>query len=148
MGRAWPRCQWQYVDRFCRISCDTKNSLAHSEETILTAVVGLDNVIVVTTPDAVLVTSRDKAEQVKNLVEQLKAQNREQAVADHFWFYRPWGYYQGVDLGSRYQVKRIVVEPNAMLSLQRHFHRSEHWVAVRGTAEITNGSEIRMVHEN
>jgi mannose-1-phosphate guanylyltransferase / mannose-6-phosphate isomerase len=126
---------------------DSRNSLAHSEEAILTAVVGLDNVVVVTTPDAVLVTSRDKSEQVKDLVEQLKAQNREQAVR-HLRVYRPWGYYQGIDLGSRYQVKRIVVNPNAMLSLQKHFHRSEHWVVVHGTAEVTVGSEVRTVHEN
>jgi mannose-1-phosphate guanylyltransferase / mannose-6-phosphate isomerase len=126
---------------------DSRNSLAHSDDAILTAVVGLDDIIVVTTPDAVLVTSRDKAEQVKDLVEQLKAQNREQAVR-HLRVYRPWGYYQGIDLGSRYQVKRIVVNPNAMLSLQKHFHRSEHWVVVHGTAEVTIGSEVRTVHEN
>jgi mannose-1-phosphate guanylyltransferase/mannose-6-phosphate isomerase len=126
---------------------DSRNSLAHTDEAILTAVVGLDNVVVVTTPDAVLVTSRDKAEQVKGLVEQLKAQNREQAV-QHLRVYRPWGYYQAIDNGSRYQVKRIVVKPNAMLSLQKHSHRSEHWVVVRGTAEVTMGSEILTVHEN
>jgi mannose-1-phosphate guanylyltransferase/mannose-6-phosphate isomerase len=126
---------------------DSRNSLAHSDETILTAVLGLDDVVVVTTPDAVLVTSRDKSEHVKELVEQLKAQNREQAVR-HLRVYRPWGYYQGIDVGSRYQVKRIVVKPSAMLSLQKHFHRSEHWVVVRGTAEVTIGSEVRTVHEN
>jgi len=126
---------------------DSRNSLAHADEAILTAVVGLDNVVVVTTPDAVLVTSRDKAEQVKGLVEQLKAQNREQAV-QHLRVYRPWGYYQAIDKGSRYQVKRIVVKPSAMLSLQKHSHRSEHWVVVRGTAEVTIGSEILTVHEN
>jgi mannose-1-phosphate guanylyltransferase/mannose-6-phosphate isomerase len=114
---------------------------------VLTAVVGLEDVVVVATPDAVLVSSRDKAEQVKGLVEQLKAQNRQQAV-QHLRIYRPWGYYQGVDTGSRYQVKRIVVKPNAKLSLQRHFHRAEHWVVVRGTAEVTIGPEVRTVHEN
>jgi mannose-1-phosphate guanylyltransferase / mannose-6-phosphate isomerase len=126
---------------------DSRNSLVHADEAILTAVVGLDNVVVITTPDAVLVTSRDKAEQVKGLVEQLKAQNREQVV-QHLRVYRPWGYYQAIDNGSRYQVKRIVVKPNAMLSLQKHSHRSEHWVVVRGTAEVTMGSEILTVHEN
>ena len=126
---------------------DSRNSLAHSDGAILTAVVGVDNLVVVATPDAVLVTSRDKAEQVKDLVEQLKAQGREQAVT-HVRVYRPWGYYQGVDAGSRYQVKRIVVKPNAMLSLQKHFHRSEHWVVVRGVAEVTIGSEARTIHEN
>ncbi len=126
---------------------DSRNCLARSDDMILTAVVGLDDVIVVATPDAVLVTSRDKAEQVKQLVEKLKAQNRQQAV-QHLRVYRPWGYYQGIDIGSRYQVKRIVVKPDAKLSLQKHFHRSEHWVVVRGTAEVTIGTEIRVVHEN
>jgi mannose-1-phosphate guanylyltransferase/mannose-6-phosphate isomerase len=126
---------------------DSRNSLVHSDDAILTAVVGLDNVVVVTTPDAVLVTSRDKAEQVKALVERLKAQNRTQAVA-HLRVYRPWGYYQGVDTGARYQVKRIVVKPGAALSLQKHFHRSEHWVVVHGTAEVTLGAETRSFHEN
>ncbi len=126
---------------------DSRNSLVRSEDAILTAVVGLEDIIVVATPDAVLVTSRDKAEQVKGLVEQLKAQNRPQAD-QHLRIYRPWGYYQGIDLGSRYQVKRIVVKPNAKLSLQKHFHRAEHWVVVRGTAEITVGSVVRTVHEN
>ena len=146
---------WDVLDRDANgnttsgpvVFMDSRNSLAHADETILTAVVGLDNVVVVTTPDAVLVTSRDKAEQVKGLVEQLKAQNREQAVT-HLRVYRPWGYYQGIDIGSRYQVKRIVVKPGAILSLQKHFHRSEHWVVVRGTAEVTIGPEIRTVHEN
>ena len=118
-----------------------------SDDAILTAVVGLEDIIVVATPDAVLVTSRDKAEQVKGLVEQLKAQNRREAD-QHLRIYRPWGYYQGIDLGSRYQVKRIVVKPNAKLSLQKHFHRAEHWVVVRGTAEIAVGSEVRTIHEN
>jgi mannose-1-phosphate guanylyltransferase/mannose-6-phosphate isomerase len=126
---------------------DSRNSLVRSEDAILTAVVGLEDIIVVSTPDAVLVTSRDKAEQVKGLVEQLKAQNRPQAD-QHLRIYRPWGYYQGIDLGSRYQVKRIVVKPNAKLSLQKHFHRAEHWVVVRGTAEIAVGGEVRTIHEN
>jgi mannose-6-phosphate isomerase-like protein (cupin superfamily) len=77
----------------------------------------------------------------------LKAQNKQQAV-QHLRIYRPWGYYQSVDIGSRFQVKRIVVKPNAKLSLQRHFHRAEHWVVVRGTGEVTIGTEIRIVREN
>lgn len=126
---------------------DTRNSLARSDERILTTVVGLDDVVVITTADAVLVTSRHKAEQVKPLVECLKAQNRPEA-SQHLRIYRPWGYYQGVDSGTRYQVKRIVVKPGAKLSLQKHFHRSEHWVVVCGTAEVTVGTESRIVHEN
>jgi mannose-1-phosphate guanylyltransferase/mannose-6-phosphate isomerase len=126
---------------------NSRNSLARSDDRILTAVLGVDNIVVVTTPDAVLVTSREHAEQVKDLVENLKAQNRQEAV-EHLRIYRPWGYYQGVDIGSRHQVKRIFVKPGAKLSLQKHFHRSEHWVVVHGTAEITVGAEIRFVHEN
>ena len=126
---------------------DSRNTFAHSDEAILTAVVGVNDLVVVATPDAVLVTSRDKAEQVKDLVERLKAQNREQAVT-HLRVYRPWGYYQGVDAGARFKVKRIVVKPSAALSLQKHFKRSEHWVVVRGTAEVTIGSDIRTIAEN
>jgi len=81
------------------------------------------------------------------LVEELKSQNRREAV-EHRRIYRPWGYYQGVDKGIRYQVKRIVVKPGARLSLQKHFHRAEHWVVVKGTAEVTVGEEARAVHEN
>jgi mannose-1-phosphate guanylyltransferase/mannose-6-phosphate isomerase len=126
---------------------NSRNSLVRSEDRILTAVLGVDNIVVITTPDAVLVTSREHAEQVKHLVENLKAQNRQEAV-EHLRIHRPWGYYQGVDIGSRHQVKRIFVKPGAKLSLQKHFHRSEHWVVVHGTAEVTVGAEIRFVHEN
>jgi mannose-1-phosphate guanylyltransferase / mannose-6-phosphate isomerase len=126
---------------------DSRNSLVRSEEPILTTVVGLDDVIVVTTADAVLVASRDKAEQVKALVEELKAQNR-RAATEHRRIYRPWGYYQDIDLAGRYRVKRIMVKPGSKLSLQKHFHRSEHWVVVHGTAEVTVGDEVRTVHEN
>lgn len=126
---------------------DGRNNLVRSDDAMLTAVVGLDNAVVVTTGDAVLVASREKAESVKALVEQLKAQNRREAV-EHRRMYRPWGYYQGVDNGGRYQVKRIVVKSGARLSLQKHFHRAEHWVVVKGTAEVTIGEDIRTIHEN
>jgi mannose-1-phosphate guanylyltransferase / mannose-6-phosphate isomerase len=126
---------------------DSRNNLVHSDDKMLTTVLGLDDVVVVTTPDAVLVTSRRHAEQVKDLVEHLKAQNRSEAL-QHLRIYRPWGYYQGIDVGARYQVKRIVVKPGGKLSLQKHFHRSEHWVVVRGTAEVMIGTEKRIVHEN
>jgi mannose-1-phosphate guanylyltransferase/mannose-6-phosphate isomerase len=129
------------------VMLDTHNSLVRSDDGVLTAVIGLDNAIVITTGDAVLVASRDKAEQVKALVEQLKSQNRREAV-EHRRVYRPWGYYQGVDAGTRYQVKRIVVKPGATLSLQKHFHRAEHWVVVKGTAEVVVGEKTHTVHEN
>jgi mannose-1-phosphate guanylyltransferase / mannose-6-phosphate isomerase len=126
---------------------DTRNSLVRSEDSMLTAVIGLDDVIVISTADAVLVTARSKAEAVKGLVEQLKAQNHRAAV-EHRRIYRPWGYYQDVDIAARYRVKRIVVKPGSTLSLQKHFHRSEHWVVVKGTAEVTVNTETRSVHEN
>jgi mannose-1-phosphate guanylyltransferase/mannose-6-phosphate isomerase len=129
------------------VMLDSRNSLVRSEESMLTTVVGLDDVVVVATGDAVLVASRDKAEKVKLLVEQLKAQNQRAAV-EHRRNYRPWGYYQDVDSAARYKVKRIVVKPGGTLSLQKHFHRSEHWVVVKGTAEVTVENEVRCVHEN
>jgi mannose-1-phosphate guanylyltransferase/mannose-6-phosphate isomerase len=129
------------------VMLDSRNSLVRSEESMLTTVVGLDDVIVVSTADAVLVSSRAKAEQVKTLVEQLKT-NKHRAVVEHRRVYRPWGYYQDVDVAPRYRVKRIVVNAASKLSLQKHFHRSEHWVVVTGTAEVTLGSEVRNVHEN
>jgi mannose-1-phosphate guanylyltransferase/mannose-6-phosphate isomerase len=129
------------------VMLDSRNSLVRSEESILTTVVGLDDVIVVSTADAVLVSARAQAEQVKALVEHLKANNHRAAV-EHRRIYRPWGYYQDVDVAPRYRVKRIVVKPGSKLSLQKHFHRSEHWVVVTGTAEVTLGSEVRSVHEN
>jgi mannose-1-phosphate guanylyltransferase/mannose-6-phosphate isomerase len=129
------------------VMLDSRNSLVRSEESVLTTVVGLDDVIVVATADAVLVASRAKAEQVKELVELLRAQNQRAAV-EHRRIYRPWGYYQDVDIAARYRVKRIAVKPGSKLSLQKHFHRSEHWVVVKGTAEVTVGNDVRSVHEN
>jgi mannose-1-phosphate guanylyltransferase / mannose-6-phosphate isomerase len=129
------------------VTLDTRNSLVRSEDSVLTAVVGLDDVIVISTADAVLVGTRSKAEQVKALVEQLQAQNH-RAATEHRRIYRPWGYYQDVDLAARHKVKRIVVKPGNKLSLQKHFHRAEHWVVVKGTAEVTVGEDVRSVHEN
>jgi mannose-1-phosphate guanylyltransferase/mannose-6-phosphate isomerase len=126
---------------------NSRNSLVRSEESVLTTVVGLDDVIVVSTSDAVLVSARAQAEQVKTLVEKLKAQNHRAAI-EHRRMYRPWGYYQDIDLAPRYRVKRIVVKPGNTLSLQKHFHRSEHWVVVKGTAEVTVAGDARTVHEN
>ena len=126
---------------------NSRNSLVRSDDEVLTTVIGLDNVVVVSTADAVLVAARDKTEQVKALVEQLVVQNRREAV-EHRRIYRPWGYYQDIDAGPRYRVKRIVVKPGGRLSLQRHVHRSEHWVVVKGAAEVTVGEDVRTIHEN
>jgi mannose-1-phosphate guanylyltransferase / mannose-6-phosphate isomerase len=125
---------------------DSHNVLVRAHDQ-LTAVVGLDNVIVVTTPDAVLVANAAHSEKIKQLVDRLKAEKRPEAT-EHKRAYRPWGYYQSVDEGARYQVKRIVVKPGGRLSLQKHFHRAEHWIVVRGTAEVTRNGEIHHVHEN
>jgi len=113
----------------------------------LTTVVGVDDVIVITTQDAVLVLNKAHGDRVKQLVDRLKAENRSEAL-HHKRSYRPWGYYQSVDAGARYQVKRIVVKPGERLSLQKHFHRAEHWIVVKGTAEVTRNNEIHLVHEN
>ncbi|MGH6846000.1 MAG: mannose-1-phosphate guanylyltransferase/mannose-6-phosphate isomerase [Methylocella sp.] len=113
----------------------------------LTTVVGVDDVIVVTTQDAVLVLNKAQGDSVKQLVDLLKTENHSEAL-EHKRSYRPWGYYQSVDFGERYQVKRIVVKPGERLSLQKHFHRAEHWVVVKGTAEVTRDNEVHLVHEN
>ena len=114
---------------------------------ILTAVVGLQDVVVVVTSDAVLAMHRDRAQDVKRVVERLRADKRHEAVA-HNRTYRPWGFYESLILGDRFQVKRIVVTPGSKLSLQRHFHRAEHWVVVSGVALVTRDGEEVTVREN
>lgn len=146
---------WELLDRDANgnvlkgpsVAVDSTNCLVLADDSVVTAVVGLKDIVVVSNEDAVIVVSRDKAEQVKAAVGQLKSQNRREAI-EHRRIFRPWGYYHSVDSGARYQVKRIVVKPGAQLSLQKHFHRAEHWVVVKGTAEVTNDSEVRIVHEN
>jgi mannose-1-phosphate guanylyltransferase/mannose-6-phosphate isomerase len=128
------------------VAMDARNVLIRTDDQ-LTAVVGLDNIIVVTTPDAVLVVDAAQADKVKHLVDRLKAEKRPEA-SEHKRSYRPWGYYQSVDEGARYQVKRIVVKPGGRLSLQKHFHRAEHWIVVRGTAEVVRDGQTHHVHEN
>ena len=125
---------------------DARNVHIRSDDH-LTTVVGVDDVIVVTTQDAVLVVANTHGDKVKMLVERLRREGRREA-SEHKRSYRPWGYYQSIDGGARYQVKRIVVKPGAALSLQKHFHRAEHWVVVKGIAEVTRGPEIVLVHEN
>ncbi len=125
---------------------DARNVHIRSDEH-LTAVVGVEDVIVVTTQDAVLVVGHSHGDKVKHLVETLRKQGRREAL-EHKRSYRPWGYYQSIDNGARYQVKRIVVKPGAALSLQKHYHRAEHWVVVAGIAEVTRGNEVVLVHEN
>jgi mannose-1-phosphate guanylyltransferase / mannose-6-phosphate isomerase len=114
---------------------------------ILTAVVGLQDVVVVVTDDAVLAMHRDHAQEIKSVVEKLRAGGRHEAVA-HNLTYRPWGFYESLIRGDRFQVKRISVEPGQKLSLQKHFHRAEHWVVVRGSALVTRDDEQTLVREN
>ncbi|MFI5012094.1 MAG: mannose-1-phosphate guanylyltransferase/mannose-6-phosphate isomerase [Hyphomicrobiales bacterium] len=124
---------------------ETRDSLVHSDE-LLTTVVGLSDVIVVATPDAVLVSSRKSAEAVKDVVVRLR-ERRHPEADEHLRIYRPWGWYQRLDVGSRFQVKRIMVKPGSRLSLQKHFHRAEHWVVVRGVAETTVDDRVALLHE-
>jgi mannose-1-phosphate guanylyltransferase/mannose-6-phosphate isomerase len=128
------------------VTMDAHGCVAHSDGP-LTALLGVEDLIVVATSDAVMVAPRARAEDVKTLVARLKADARPQAT-DHRRVHRPWGYYESIDMGERFQVKRIVVVPGGMLSLQKHRHRAEHWVVVRGTAEVTIGDATRSVHEN
>ncbi|MFK5926909.1 MAG: mannose-1-phosphate guanylyltransferase/mannose-6-phosphate isomerase [Desulfuromusa sp.] len=113
----------------------------------LVAAVGVDDLVVVETADAVLVANRDQVQNVKGIVEQLKKQQRSEAFL-HRRVNRPWGDYEGVDAGERFQVKRIMVNPGASLSLQKHHHRAEHWIVVKGTAKVTCGEKIMILSEN
>jgi mannose-1-phosphate guanylyltransferase/mannose-6-phosphate isomerase len=114
---------------------------------MLAAVVGLKDAVVVVTEDVVLAMHRGQSQDVKKIVERLKAAGRAEAVA-HNRCYRPWGYYESLIQGDRFQVKRIVVSPGRQLSLQSHFHRAEHWVVVNGTARVTRDAETLIVREN
>jgi len=125
---------------------DTRNSHVYSESKLV-SVVGVDNLVVVETDDAVLVASRDSSQNVKTIVNQLESMERTQ-VSHHRKVYRPWGWYDSIDAGERFQVKRIQVKPGAKLSVQMHHHRAEHWVVVRGTAEVLNGEQTIMLREN
>lgn len=124
---------------------DGSNNLVRSEDALV-AVIGLDDIAVISTRDAVLVAPKAKADKVKEMVA-LIASNGEAEAAAHREIQRPWGKYLSVDIGSRYQVKRITVKPGGVLSLQKHYHRAEHWVVVRGTAEVTRDDETIVVHE-
>ncbi|MGA7986251.1 MAG: mannose-1-phosphate guanylyltransferase/mannose-6-phosphate isomerase, partial [Burkholderiales bacterium] len=125
---------------------ETRDALLYSQHRLV-ACVGLSGVVVVETPDAVLVARRDKGQQVKEVVARLKRETRAECV-NHRKVHRPWGSYDSVDLGDRFQVKRITVNPGASLSLQRHYHRAEHWIVVSGTARITRGDEELLLAEN
>ncbi len=128
------------------LAVEANNNLLHADRRMIAAV-GVDNLIVVETADAVLVTTRERAQDVKRIAEQLKDSGREEHRF-HKRVHRPWGAYEGIDQGGRFQVKRLSVNPGASLSLQMHHHRAEHWIVVSGTARVTRGDEVFLLSEN
>jgi mannose-1-phosphate guanylyltransferase/mannose-6-phosphate isomerase len=124
----------------------SSGSFVHSEGRLI-ACVGVEDMVVVETPDAILVAAKSHVQDVKAVVQRLKAEHGPEAE-NHRKVHRPWGYYDSVDNGDRFQVKRIVVHPGARLSLQMHYHRAEHWIVVRGTARVTRGEETFVLSEN
>jgi len=125
---------------------DTRNSFVFSENRLVSTL-GLENLVVVDTPDALLVADKDKVQNVKTIVAEIKQRGGSQHH-HHREVYRPWGKYDSIDSGERYQVKRITVNPGAKLSVQMHHHRAEHWIVVSGTAKVTNGEKTYLVAEN
>ncbi|MBF0411826.1 MAG: mannose-1-phosphate guanylyltransferase/mannose-6-phosphate isomerase [Desulfamplus sp.] len=136
----------QNVVRGDVLLADVKNSYLNAQSRLIAAV-GLEDHVIVETKDAVLVAHRNRVQDVKKLVAQLKAGNREEAVS-HSKIFRPWGSYETIDIEQRFQVKRITVKPGGKLSLQKHYHRAEHWTVVSGTAIVTKGDEQIMLTEN
>lgn len=125
---------------------ESSNSLVHASSRLV-ALVGVENLVVIETADAVLVADRSRCQDVKQIVSLLNQQSREEHTL-HRKVHRPWGWYDSIDEGGRFKVKRILVNPKASLSLQKHHHRAEHWIVVQGTAEITRGSETLLLSEN
>jgi mannose-1-phosphate guanylyltransferase/mannose-6-phosphate isomerase len=128
------------------ISHKTENSYVYAESGLVTTV-GVKDLVVVQTKDAVLIADRNAVQDVKKVVEQIKADGRHEHHI-HREVYRPWGKYDSIDAGDRYQVKRITVKPGEGLSVQMHHHRAEHWVVVAGTAKVTIDGEIKLLGEN
>jgi mannose-1-phosphate guanylyltransferase len=128
------------------IHVGSRNCYVQSEDRLV-ATIGLDDLVIVDTPDALLVSQRDQTQQVKEIVRQLKASGHE-CYKLHRTVARPWGTYSVLEEGDRYKIKRIEVKPGASLSLQMHYHRSEHWVVVSGTARVTNGEQVMLVQAN
>jgi mannose-1-phosphate guanylyltransferase/mannose-6-phosphate isomerase len=128
------------------LTTNSRNTLVHASSRLV-SLVGVDNLIVVETPDAVLVANKAHSQDVKHIVAQLQNTKREEHTL-HRKVHRPWGWYDSIDEGGRFKVKRIQVKPGASLSLQKHHHRAEHWIVVKGTAEITNGDKVLLLTEN
>jgi mannose-1-phosphate guanylyltransferase / mannose-6-phosphate isomerase len=128
------------------LTTDCTNTLVHASSRLV-SLVGVENLVVIETPDAILVADKSKCQDVKHIVNQLNTQGREEQSL-HRKVHRPWGWYDSIDEGGRFKVKRIQVKAKASLSLQKHHHRAEHWIVVKGTAEITNGDKILTLSEN
>ena len=128
------------------LTVDTRNSFIHAQSKLV-AVIGVNDLVIVETDDAVMISSKDRVQEVKQIVDQLKVLGRSEANI-HRKAYRPWGHYDLVDTGERHQTKRIVVKPGGKLSVQKHHHRAEHWVVVKGTAMVTKGDEKLLITEN
>lgn len=128
------------------VSVDTRDSMVFGKDRLI-ATVGIENAVIVETVDAVLVANRNNAQDIKKVVELIDEQKRDEHL-HHRCVYRPWGNYDSIDSGHRFQVKRITVKPGAALSLQMHHHRAEHWIVVTGTAKVTRGEEVFLVGEN
>lgn len=129
------------------ISLDTRDSLVRASERRLIATIGVEDLVIVDTADATLVARKDRVQDVKTIVDRLKQAGRQEHLF-HRKVYRPWGYYDSIDMGERFQVKRIVVKPGAALSLQKHGQRAEHWIVVSGVAEVTCDDKVFDLHEN
>ena len=125
---------------------NTKDSYIRSEGKLIAAL-GVENLVIVDTPDALLVSTVTASQDVKKIVDELKVRNLSQAVS-HREVFRPWGKYDSIDIGARYQVKRITVKPGEKLSVQMHHHRAEHWIVVSGSAQVTNGNDSFLLTEN
>jgi mannose-1-phosphate guanylyltransferase/mannose-6-phosphate isomerase len=128
------------------ITLDTKETMVIGDKRLITTI-GLQNCLVVETDDAILIAKKGETQKVKDLVERLTLEGRKEAL-EHVTTYRPWGSYTVLEEGERYKIKRVVVNPGARLSLQKHFHRSEHWVVVKGAAMVTIGDRETFIHEN
>lgn len=145
---------WQVCEKDCAGNAtrgnvmleQTSDSLVFAQSRLV-ATIGIRDLVVVETPDAVMVADKSRAQDVKTIVSRIKAEGK-QLARNHRKVHRPWGWYDSIDAGTRFQVKRIVVNPGASLSLQMHHHRAEHWIVVSGTAEVTNGDRVLMLSEN
>jgi mannose-1-phosphate guanylyltransferase / mannose-6-phosphate isomerase len=128
------------------LTTESRNTLVHASSRLV-SLVGVENLIVIETPDAVMVADKTRSQEVKAIVQSLAEQKREEHAL-HRKVHRPWGWYDSIDQGGRFKVKRIGVKPGAAISLQKHHHRAEHWVVVKGTAEVICGEKTVLLSEN